>query len=141
MICIHLLTPNKRSIKDQYLKKQFAITSINYCYFLIPSSIENNFIYLSIRQGKKYKIICTGVVSVYNRVVSMYSSITFCVTTWLTAQNGWNWPNALICNIILAQDGGPLKVSTRRLFTADWIISAQDGCFVSTCVNHSFGKR
>ena len=35
-------------------------------YFLIPSSAENNFIYLSIRQAIKYKIICSGVVSVYS---------------------------------------------------------------------------
>ena len=38
----------------------------NIGYFLIPSSTENNFIYLSIRQGIKYKIICSGVVSVYS---------------------------------------------------------------------------
>ena len=47
-------------------------------YFLIPSSTENNFIYLSIRQGIKYKLVCSVVVSVY-------SSTIFFITTWLTA--------------------------------------------------------
>ena len=34
-------------------------------YLRIPSSNENNLIYIPIRQGIKYKIIFSGVVSVY----------------------------------------------------------------------------
>ena len=40
-------------------------TEVKYfSYFLILSSTENNFISLSIRQGRKKKTICFGVVSV-----------------------------------------------------------------------------
>ena len=40
------------------------LQKLNIGYFLIPSSTENNYIYLSIKQGIKYKIICSGVISV-----------------------------------------------------------------------------
>ena len=62
--------------KAKFLTPRYALPTLQtYHCFLIPSSTENNFIYLSIRQGIKYKIICSGVISVY-------SSITFCITTW-----------------------------------------------------------
>ena len=61
--------------KAKFLTPRYALPTLQtYHCFLIPSSTENNFIYLSIRQGIKYKIICSGVISVY-------SSITFCITT------------------------------------------------------------
>ena len=61
---------------NKYLIKRFA-SIYEFCnrninkflllfIFLIPPSTENNFIYLSIRQGMKYKIIFSGVVSVYS---------------------------------------------------------------------------
>ena len=55
-------------------KKYKKHGALNWSYFLIPSSTENNFVYLSIRQGIKHKFICSGVVSVYSSIALVICS-------------------------------------------------------------------
>ena len=134
-------------------------------YFLIPLSAENNFIYLSIRQGIKYKIIGSGVVSVYSSIIYIHTFFFdfHNYTTWLTAQIGWTWPNCLICNkmhktvlyiycslfffLVLdsfSDQNWSFKFLHKTAFAVDWKVSAQDGYVVlhwSISFDHPVGKQ